>query len=89
MMVMIDCILDQIWRQYEIDNRRTLTIGEVAEGTGIHRDVISRMRRGLTGRYDSDVVARLSQFFGVREGEPVPFLVVRYVEDVKAAEPTP
>jgi len=88
MMVMIDCILDQVWRQYEINNRRTLTIGEVSAGTGVHRDVVSRMRRGITGRYDSDVVARLAQFFGAKEGEPVPFLVVRYVEDVKPAGPT-
>jgi transcriptional regulator with XRE-family HTH domain len=78
---MVDCILDQIWRQYELDNRVDLKIEEVSEATGIHRDTISRIRHRKTKRFDADVLAKLAEFFGVPEGEPVPFLIVRYIDE--------
>ncbi len=76
---MIDCILDQVWRQYEINNRCDLTIEQVAKSTKIHRDTIANLKNGKTSRYDADVIARVAEFFGAKEGEPVPFLVVRYM----------
>ena len=83
---MLDCILDQTWREYELKHRIDLKVEHVAKQTGINRDTISRLRRGKTHRYDADVLAKLAEFFGVPEGQPVPFLIVRYVDDKDAKE---
>jgi len=75
---MVDCTLDQVWRQYELDNRKNLTVDEVAQATGLHRDTIANLRNRKTHRYDRHVIAKIAEFFKAEEGKPVPFLVVRY-----------
>jgi len=77
---MVDCTLDQVWRQYEIEHRRDISIKEVSEKTGLTRDTISNMRNGKTARFDAHVIAALAEFFEFEPGQPVPFLVVREVE---------
>jgi transcriptional regulator with XRE-family HTH domain len=76
---MVDCTLDQLWRQFEIEQRRDLKIEEVAQATGIHRDTISNLKNRKTNRFDADVLAKVAEFFGVKDGEPIPFLIVRYM----------
>lgn len=78
---MIRCDLDRFWRQKEAELNRDITFLEVAEKTGINRDTISRLFNRKTDRYDSEVVAKIAEFFGVEDGQPIPFLVLD-VEEV-------
>lgn len=73
---MIKCELDRIWRQREAELNRDITFLEVSEKTGINRDTISRLFNRKTDRYDSEVVAKIAEFFGVQNGQPIPFLVL-------------
>lgn len=77
---MIKSELLTLWTEKERQLGRRLTIGEVAEQTGLSRDAISGLLNSKTGRFDSDTIARMCEYFGVREGEQVPFLIVRYQE---------
>lgn len=67
--------LIETWNLKENRENRRITIREVADQTGVSRDVIGRMLNGKTGRYDDKVLAALCDFFDVRDGDPVPFLV--------------
>lgn len=73
--------LEAVWKKYELDLGRIVSVKEVAESTGLHWETVDNMRAGKTTRFDSDVVAKISEFFGIaEEGKPAPFLVFRLVE---------
>ena len=76
-MATIKSDLFALWSNKERQEGRRITIGEVSSATGLNRDTISGLLHNKTTRFDSDVIAALCDFFGVGDGEPVPFLVVQ------------
>jgi transcriptional regulator with XRE-family HTH domain len=78
--VMVKSELFGLWADKEKQEGRRITIEEVATATGLDRKTVAGLLRGETSRFDADVLARICQYFGVSEGEPVPFLKVRYLE---------
>lgn len=77
---MVKSELFGLWSQKEQHEGRRITVEEVAEATGLDRKTISGLLRGDTARFDADVLAKMCAYFGVSEGDPVPFLRVRYQE---------
>lgn len=67
--------LAALWRKKELEWGRIVTVQEVAKATGLNWETVDNFKAGRTARYDAVVVAKICQFFGVREGDPVPFLV--------------
>lgn len=67
--------LELLWRKKELEVGRIITVQEVAKATGLNWETVAKLKAGHTSRYDADVMAKICHFFGVREGEPVPFLV--------------
>ena len=49
--------------------RRRLRITDVARGTGLHKNVISRYYHDQAQRYDKDVLEALCKFFNISPGE--------------------
>lgn len=79
---MVKSELFEVWAQKELETGRRITIGEVAQATGLDPKTIAGLRRGETSRFDAHVLAKLCEYFGISEGEPVPFLKVRYSEEL-------
>lgn len=77
-MVTVKSEIFKVWSDKEKMLGRRITIGEVAEATDVSRDAISGLLNGTTTRYDADVIGKVCKYFDVPEGDPVPFLVVRY-----------
>ena len=77
-MVIVKSELFDLWAEKEREQRRRITIMEVAEATGLDPKAIGSLRRGKTQRFDAHVLAKLCKYFGVAEGEPIPFLRVHY-----------
>lgn len=75
-MAMVRCELDRIWRKREAELNKDITFLEVAEYAGVHRDTISRLFKGETNRYDGDLIAKVAEYLGVEDGQPIPFLVL-------------
>lgn len=67
--------LGTLWRKKELEWGRIVTVQEVAKATGLNWETVDNLKVGRTTRFDAAVVAKICQFFGVNEGEPVPFLV--------------
>lgn len=67
--------LETLWRKKELEWGRIITVQEVSKKTGLNWETVDNLKAGRTARFDAKVVAKLCHFFGVREGEPVPFLV--------------
>lgn len=67
--------LGALWRKKEVEWGRVVTVQEVSKATGLNWETVDNLKAGRTARYDAKVVAKICHFFGVREGEPVPFLV--------------
>lgn len=55
----MECLLSTLMGQ------RRLTMDQVAEGAGIHRNVVSRYYHDRVQQYDRDVVARFLAYFNV------------------------
>lgn len=66
------------WHQKEKELGRRLTYREVQEATGVDARSISKLKGGKVARFDADILAPLCEFFGVPDGEPIPFLEVHY-----------
>lgn len=77
---MIKSELLRLWRQKELEIGRIITVSEVVEATGLSRETVTNLKSGSTTRYDAPVIAKLCEYFGVTEGQPVPFLVYRTEE---------
>lgn len=77
---MVRSELLELWHKKELELGRELTIKEVAEATGLNWETVASLKKGTTTRFDSAILGALCQYFGIREGEPVPFLKVRYPE---------
>lgn len=67
--------LGSLWRKKELEWGRIVTVQEVAKATGLNWETVDNLKAGRTDRYDARVVALICKFFGVAEGEPVPFLI--------------
>jgi transcriptional regulator with XRE-family HTH domain len=66
--------LNDFWTQQEIEWRRTITVTEVSDATGVSRDTLTRWRNGTITRYDEGIISKLCEFFDIPPG-PIPFLV--------------
>ena len=67
--------LGALWRKKELEWGRIVTVQEVAKATGLNWETVDNLKAGRTTRFDAKVVAEICKFFGIPEGEPVPFLV--------------
>lgn len=68
--------LKQYVLRKQVELGRNLDVSEIAEGSGVSRDTVSRlMRDNPPIRLDQNTVNGLCKFFGVKPGEPVPFLI--------------
>jgi DNA-binding Xre family transcriptional regulator len=65
----------QFKRQREVELDRDFSIKEIAEGSGVSADTISRLLRGKVKRMDEKTMNGLCAFFGVEPGQPVPFII--------------
>ena len=74
--------LKDFWRLKELEAGRIITVQEVSKATGISWESVDRLKSGETTRFDSPVLGKICQFFGVPSGEPVPFLKVSYSDEV-------
>jgi transcriptional regulator with XRE-family HTH domain len=79
--VVVESRLLELWTAKERRENRRITIAEICKATNLSRNTISDLLRGRTTRFDASVLAKLCEYFGVGDGEPVPFLKVRYVDD--------
>ncbi|MCL4296416.1 MAG: helix-turn-helix domain-containing protein [Anaerolineae bacterium] len=77
---MIKSELLEVWQQRERELGRDISVKEVADATNLDWDAINNLKYGKTGRFDSHVIGKICQFFGIPEGQPVPFLKVYYSE---------
>jgi len=77
---MVKSELLKLWRQREVERGEVITVAEVVKATGLSRETVTNLKNGTTTRYDAPVVGEICKFFGIREGEPVPFLVYRQEE---------
>jgi len=80
--VMIRSELLELWTEKERQVGRRLTIEEVSLATGLDRKTISGLLKGETSQFNGLVLAKVCEYFGVKDGQPVPFLKVRYPEAV-------
>lgn len=76
---MVKSELLELWTEKERKEGRRISVQEVSQATGIDRRAITGLLRGETTQFNADVLARLCEYFEVKEG-PVPFLKVRYPE---------
>lgn len=72
--------LQRLWRQKELEAGHIITVQDVARSTGLHWETVSKLKSGQTSRYDDEVLAKMCQYFGVVEGQPIPFLVYAEAE---------
>lgn len=87
MNAMIISELSDYWRRKELEWGRIITINEVAKETKLDWETVNNLKAGTTKRFDSHVIGKICDFFGIKEGETVPFLVLRYRE-VQKKKPT-
>lgn len=83
MKAVVQCDLLSVWTEKERELGRRLKVSEVAKATNVHRDTITRfLNEGdKIERLDMGAAAKLAVYFDVTDGEPVPFLKVKYVEE--------
>lgn len=68
--------LKQFVLNKQVELGRNLDIKEIAKGAGISRDTVSRlMQDNPPVRVDQTTVNGLCKFFGVKPGQPIPFLI--------------
>lgn len=79
-MAMVKSELLELWTEKERREGRRLTIEEVSQATGLDRKTISGLLKGETSQFNASVLARVCEYFDVKDGQPVPFLKVRYPE---------
>lgn len=79
-MAMVRSELLELWTEKERKEGRRITIDEVARSTGLDRKTVSGLLRGETSQFNASVLAKICEFFEIADGEPVPFLKVRYPE---------
>lgn len=56
-----------------VQEGRDIPLQEVADATGIHRNVLRKIEAGQTSRIDFDTLERLCGFYGVGVGEILEF----------------
>lgn len=69
--------LSKYWKDKELEWGRKIGVNEVAKHARLDWSTVNALKEGSTKRYDSHVVGGVCEFFGIADGDPVPFLVVR------------
>jgi len=77
---MVRSELLRLWTEKERVEGRRISVQEVSRATGIDRRALTGLLQGETTQFNADVLARICEYFGVEEGQPVPFLTVHYPE---------
>lgn len=77
---MVKSELLELWTEKERQEGRRITVEEVAQETGLDRKTISGLLKGETSQFSGPVLAKVCVYFGVQDGQAVPFLKVRYPE---------
>lgn len=72
---MIKNELFTMWKNAELAQGRDIDIKEVSEATGLNWETVANLKEGKTTRFDANVIAQICKFFGVKPGQPVPFLI--------------
>lgn len=80
---MIISELSKFWSNKEAEWGREITVNEVAKETKLDWETVNNLKKGVTNRYDGHVIGRICDFFKVPEGNPAPFLILRYGEFAK------
>lgn len=66
-------------RQFVLDKQaesgHTIRPGELAKATGINRQTLYCLLNRHVRRVDERTIFALCKYFGVKEGEPIPFLI--------------
>lgn len=62
------------WKQKELELNKSITVAEVARGTGLSRTTLTKLLTEEGSEFNSRTVDALCRFFEVPAG-PVPFLV--------------
>jgi len=83
---MIKVDLLPVWHEKEKRLGGKLSITDVAKGAGVNWKTVYNLLEGETGRFDSEPIAKLCQYFDVTEGEPIPFLRVTYENSEKQGQ---
>ena len=66
--------LFQYWKQRELEKGEPITVADVANATGLHRETVNNLLLGKTTRFDAPVLDKICEFFNIPPG-PVPFIV--------------
>jgi hypothetical protein len=66
--------LFQYWKHKELELGRSITIPEIANATGLHRETVANLLEGRTTRFDAPVIDKICEFFSLPSG-PIPFLI--------------
>lgn len=56
------------------NEKRVITMGEVAEATGIHRTTLTKIANSPSYNCTTDNIDRLCQYFGCETGEVIVFI---------------
>lgn len=59
----------QLRLAYQMRVGRDVSVQEVSDATGIHRNVLSRIEANQTTRIDFDTLLKLCTFYGVNVGD--------------------
>jgi putative transcriptional regulator len=59
----------QLRLSYSLKQGRDVPLQEIADATGIHRNVLRKIEANQTSRIDFDTLKRLCDFYGVGVGE--------------------
>ena len=65
----------QLRLNYQAREGRDFTVSEIAERAGVDRNALRRLEKGVTQRYDDELLAKLCAFYGVQPGD-----ILTYVE---------
>lgn len=65
----------EFWRKKELEAGRIIPVAEVAAATNLHWETVSNFKEGKTSRFDAKVLAPLCDYFEVKPGDPIPFLI--------------
>lgn len=64
-----------------LERNEWLHTKRIADLTGLSWETVKKLKNGDTSRFDGDVLARMCELLGVKDGEPIPFLKVVYEND--------
>lgn len=68
------CDLKSFWHECENRDKTRYTFRQVADAIGVHQSSVANLYNGKTTRFDEHIPGRIAAFFGVKNGEPIPFM---------------